>query len=85
MNAIHNIERCRDECRTSLLIAVVVVPAIFHTLLPPCHPYITIHFMEMIFPLVPLIFDTRQSLLYHAYKYQPCFYGTGLHLTETSQ
>ena len=59
MMAIHNIERCRDGCRTSLLIAgVVVVPAIFHTLLPPCHPYITIHFMEMIFPLVPLFFDT---------------------------
>ena len=57
--AIHNIERCRDGCRTSLLIAgVVLVPAIFHTLLPPCHPYITIHFMEMIFPLVPLFFDT---------------------------
>ena len=37
-------ERCRDGCRTSLLIAgVVLVPAIFHTLLPPCHPYITIH------------------------------------------
>ena len=46
-------ERCRDGCRTSLLIAgVVLVPAIFHTLLPPCHHYITIHFMEMIFPLV---------------------------------
>ena len=43
-------ERCRDGCRTSLLIAgVFLVPAIFHTLLPPCHPYITIHFMEMIF------------------------------------
>ena len=43
-------ERCRDGCRTSLLIAgVVLVPAIFHTLLPSCHPYITIHFMEMIF------------------------------------
>ena len=43
-------ERCRDGCRTSLLIAgVVLVPAIFHTLLPPCHPYITTHFMEMIF------------------------------------
>ena len=43
-------ERCRDGCRTSLLIAgVVLVPAIFHILLPPCHPYITIHFMEMIF------------------------------------
>ena len=43
-------ERCKDGCRTSLLIAgVVLVPAIFHTLLPPCHPYITIHFMEMIF------------------------------------
>ena len=42
-------ERCRDGCRTSLLIAgVVLVPAIFHTSLPPCHPYITIHFMEMI-------------------------------------
>ena len=48
--AIHNIERCRDGCRTFLLIAgVVLVPTIFHTLLPPCHPYITIHFMEMIF------------------------------------
>ena len=43
-------ERCRDGCRTSLLIAeVVLVTAIIHTLLPPCHPYITIHFMEMIF------------------------------------
>ena len=43
-------ERCRDGCRTSLLIAgVVLVPAIFRTSLPPCHPYITIHFMEMIF------------------------------------
>ena len=50
MMVIHNIERCRDGCRTSLLIAgVVLIPAIFHTLLPPCHPYITIHFMEMIF------------------------------------
>ena len=50
MMAIHNIERCRDGCRTSLLIVgVVLVPAIFPTLLPPCHPYITIHFMEMIF------------------------------------
>ena len=39
-------ERCRDGCRTSLLIAgVVLVPAIFHTLIPPCHPYITIHFI----------------------------------------
>ena len=48
-------ERCRDACRTSLLIAgVVLVPAIFHHLLPPSHPYITIHFMEMIFPLVRL-------------------------------
>ena len=46
-------ERCRDGCRTSLLIAgVVLIPAIFHTLLPPCHLYITIHCMEMIFPLV---------------------------------
>ena len=43
-------ERCRDGCRTSLLIAgVVLVLAIFHTSLPLCHPYITIHFMEMIF------------------------------------
>ena len=50
MMVIHNIEKCRDGCRTSLLIAgVVLVPAIFHTLLPLCHPYITIHFMEMIF------------------------------------
>ena len=47
---IHNVERCRDGCRTSLLRAgVVLVPAIFHTLLPPCYPYITTHFMEMIF------------------------------------
>ena len=47
-------ERCRDGCRTSLLIAgVVLVPAIFHTLLPPCHPYITIHFMEIIFSTFP--------------------------------
>ena len=46
-------ERCRDGCRTSLLIAgVVFVSAIFYTLLPLCHPYITIHFMETIFPLV---------------------------------
>ena len=31
MMAIHNIERCRDGCRTSLLIAgVVLVPAIFN-------------------------------------------------------
>ena len=44
------------ECTTSLLIAgVVLVPAIFHTLLPPCHPYITIHFMEMIFSTCKLI------------------------------
>ena len=43
-------ERCRDRCRTSLLIAgVILVPVIFHTSLPPCHPYIIIHFMEMIF------------------------------------
>ena len=43
-------ERCRDGCRTSLLIAgVVLVLAIFHTSLPLCHPYIIIHFMEMIF------------------------------------
>ena len=26
-----------------------------------------------------------QSLLYHTYKYQPCFHGISLHLTETSQ
>ena len=50
-----------DGCRTSLLIAgVVLVPAIFHTLLPPCHPYITIHFMEMIFPLVLMIENVRE-------------------------
>ena len=24
----------------------------------------------------------RQSLLHQAYKYQPCFHGTSLHLTE---
>ena len=44
-------ERCRDGCRTSLLIAgVVLVPAIFYTLLPPCHPYIT-----TFFPLVVIL------------------------------
>ena len=83
-------ERCRDGCRTSLLIAgVVLVPAIFHTSLPPCHPYITIHFMEMIFSTCSTNFLIhvrrilkRQSLLHQAYKYQPCFHGTSLHLTE---
>ena len=40
----------KERCRDGLLIAgVVLVPVIFHTLLPPCHPYFTIHFMEMIF------------------------------------
>ena len=49
-------KRFRDGYRTSLLIAgVVLVPAIFHTSLPPCHPYINIHFMEMIFPLVYVV------------------------------
>ena len=44
-------ERCRDGCRTFLVIAgVVFVPAIFHTLLPPNRPYITMNFIEMIFP-----------------------------------
>ena len=48
-------ERCRDGCRTSLLLAgVVLVPAIFH-ILPPCHPYITMHFMEMIFSTLPKV------------------------------
>ena len=56
-------ERCRDGCRTSLLIAgVVLVPAIFHILLPPCHPYITIHFMEMIFSTC-LIYNLLPSVL----------------------
>ena len=54
-------ERCRDGCRTSLLIAgVVLVPAIFHTSLPPCHPYISIHFMEMIFSTC--IYSTSSKL-----------------------
>ena len=35
--------------RRGFCILVLFIPAIFHTLLPPCHPYITIHFMEMIF------------------------------------
>ena len=89
--AIHNIERCRDGCRTSLLIAgVVLVPAIFHTSLPPCHPYITTPFMEMIFSTCSTNFlihvghiEKRLSLLYHTYKYQPVP-GTSLHLTELS-
>ena len=55
-------ERCRDGCRTSLLIAgVVLVPAIFHTLLPPCYPYINIHFMEMIFFTCRVYAETRGS------------------------
>ena len=55
-------ERCRDGCRTSLLIAgVVLVPNIFHTLLPPCHPYITIHFMEMIFSTCIIIQVNEKS------------------------
>ena len=71
-----------------------LVPVIFHTLLPPCHPYIAIHFMEMIFSTCSTIFfdawcgayyKKKQPLLYHAYKYQPCFHGTSLHLTEISQ
>ena len=32
-----------------------------------------------------MLYIKRQFLLYHAYKYQPCFQGTSLHLTETSQ
>ena len=53
-------ERCRDGCRTSLLIAGdVLVLAIFHTSLPLCHPYITIHFMEMIFSTL-LITNSNQ-------------------------
>ena len=40
-------ERCRDGCRTSLEGVLVLV--IFHTLLQPRRPYITIHFVEMIF------------------------------------
>ena len=63
--AIHNIERCRDGCRTSLLIArVVLVPAIFHTLLPPCHPHITIHFMEMIFSICSTKFIIHVCRIY---------------------
>ena len=63
MMVIHNIERCRDGCRTSLLIAgVVLVPAIFHTLLPLCHPYITVHFMEMIFSTCIIIIFTSLLL-----------------------
>ena len=43
-------ERCRDGYSTFLLIAGdVLVPAIIHTSLPPCHPYITNHFMEIFF------------------------------------
>ena len=56
-------ERCRDGCRTSLLIAgVFLVPAIFHTLLPPCHPYITIHFMEMIFSTCSITVVSGQKI-----------------------
>ena len=54
---VYILERCRDGCRTSLLIAGgCSVPLIFHTSLPSCHPYITIHFVEMIFPTCSTIF-----------------------------
>ena len=66
-------ERCRDGCRTSLLIAgVVLVPAIFHTSLPPCHPYITIHFMEMIF--------STCIVVYELYKVRVMFNNYGIHV-----
>ena len=70
-------ERCRDGCRTSLLIAgVVLVPAVFHTLLPPCHPYITIHFMEMIFSTCLICVPLLQGI--------PAPQGLSLSNTETS-
>ena len=52
MMAIYNIERYRDD----FLANSWLVPDIFHTLLTPCHPYIAINVMEMIFPLVPLVY-----------------------------
>ena len=62
MMAIQNIERYGNGCRTFLLIAgVVLVPAIFHTLLPPCDPYITIHFMEMIFSTLIIQMRVNES------------------------
>ena len=92
--AIHNIERCRDGCRISLIIAgVVLVPAIIHTYFHPAIPtspfihgnnfFHLFHYYFLIH--VCHIYKKRQSLLYHTYKYQPCFHGTSLHLTETSQ
>ena len=91
----HNIiiERHRDGCRTSSLVAC---SNYFHTLLPPCHPYITIHFMEIIFSTCSTDFlrmhvchIKRQFLLY---QYQLCMHNnyclvavTSLHLTEISQ
>ena len=40
-------------------------------------------FMEMIFSTCSTNFLIMcESLLYHAYKYQACFHGTNLHLTE---
>ena len=49
-------ERCTDGCRTSLLIAgVVLVPAIFHTLLPPCLPTSPLILWKGFFPLVSLL------------------------------
>ena len=49
---VYNIsERCRDGCRTSLLIAGgCSCSCHFSYFMLPCHPYITIHFVEMIFP-----------------------------------
>ena len=72
-------EKCRDGCRTSLLIAaVVLVPAIFHTSLSPCHPYITIHFMEMIFLKEKCRDGCRTSLLIAAVVLVPAIFHTSL-------
>ena len=74
--------RCRDGCRTSLLIAgVVLVPAIFHTLLPPCHPYITIHFMEMIFSTCDCIEGAEEAGVICTSKTYPLNCGNNEHKT----
>ena len=52
MEVFNVIERCRDGC-TILYSPRASCLCFFHD---SCHSYITLHFKEMIFPLVPLIF-----------------------------
>ena len=62
-------ERCRDGCRTSLLIAGVVLFLLFFILyFHPAIPTITIHFMEMIFTTCIYIhMSYKQSCIVNLY------------------